>query len=90
VPFYAGQGDILSCIIFRECSKMDVVECHSGFSYAEKPVALTWNDQRLEVDGILATWRTPAGCHFRVRTRNLGLFELVYFIVEDQWQIKPL
>ena len=27
----------------------ELVECHSGFSYAEKPVALTWEGQRLEV-----------------------------------------
>jgi len=26
----------------------ELVECHSGFTYADKPVALTWEGRRLE------------------------------------------
>jgi hypothetical protein len=69
---------------------MDIVECHSGFSYAERPVALIWESQRLEIDSILAEWRTPGEHHFRVRTRDLCLFDLVYREADDQWQIQPL
>lgn len=69
---------------------METVECHSGFTYAEKPVALTWNGQRLEIDAILAAWRNPGERHFRVRTRDLFLFELIYREAEDEWQIHPM
>lgn len=69
---------------------MDVVECHSGFTYAEKPVALTWEGRRLEVDSIRAEWRTPAERRFRVRTDDLRLFDLVYREADDSWQIQPL
>ncbi len=66
---------------------METVECHSGFAYAERPVALTWDGQRLEVDSILAAWRTPGERCFRVRTRDLRTFELSYREASDDWQI---
>lgn len=77
----------------------DLVECHSGYTYAEKPVALTWEGQRLEIDAILAQWRTPEEKHFRVRTSDGGEFELVYReasressegITGRGWKIHPL
>ena len=37
----------------------ELVECHSGFTYAERPVALTWEGQRLEITRILAEWHSP-------------------------------
>jgi hypothetical protein len=69
---------------------MDIVECHSEFAYAERPVALTWEGQRLEIGEILAAWRVPEGRRFRVRTRSLRLFELTYREADDAWQIQPL
>ena len=68
----------------------DIVECHSGFVYAERPVALTWDGQRLEVDSVLAAWRTPGERRFRVRTHELRTFELAYREAEDEWQIQPI
>ena len=56
-----------------------LVECHSDYTYAEKPVALTWEGQRLEIAAILAQWRTPEGKHFRVRIADGREFELVYY-----------
>jgi len=69
---------------------MEIVECHSGFTYADHPIALTWDGQRQEVDTILAAWRTPGQRHFRVRTRNLLIFVLTYREAEDEWQIQPV
>jgi hypothetical protein len=69
---------------------MDNVECHSGFAYAERPVALTWDNQRLEIDEILATWRTPGERRFRVRTRDRQTFELAYRESDDDWKITLL
>ncbi len=68
----------------------DIVECLSGFAYAERPVALTWDGQRLEVDSLLAAWRTPGERRFRVRARNQIIFELAYREAEDEWQIQPI
>jgi hypothetical protein len=63
------------------------VECHSGYTYAEKPLAFQWEGQRLEVASIEAEWRTPTGRSFRVRTPSGQQFELCYAEREDTWQI---
>ena len=68
---------------------MELVECHSGFAYAERPVALTWEGRRLEIEAILAAWRTPAGRVFHVRTTDQRRFELAWDEAADRWQIKP-
>jgi hypothetical protein len=66
----------------------EIVECHSGFTYADRPLALTWEGQRLEITNILAEWRTPEEHHFRVCTTNRREFELAYCPVTDEWQIQ--
>jgi len=65
-----------------------IVECHSGFTYADRPLALTWEGQRLEIAQILAGWRTPEKNRFRVRTTDGREFELAYSQVTDEWQIE--
>jgi len=67
-----------------------IVECHSGYDYAERPTALIWQEQRWEVKEIQALWRTPDGKFFRISTQNNRKFELLYKESEDIWQIKPL
>ena len=42
------------------------VECYSGATYAERPVAVQWQGQRLAVEQVLRSWRTPAGPGFDV------------------------
>ncbi len=68
----------------------ELVECHSGFTYADRPVALTWEGRRLEIVRILAEWRTPEENHFRVRTTDGREFELAYSQTMDEWQIENL
>jgi hypothetical protein len=68
----------------------ELVECHSGFTYADRPVALTWEDRRLEITSILDEWRTPEEHLFRVRTTDGREFELAYSQAMDKWQIKSL
>ena len=68
----------------------ELVECHSGFTYADKPVALTWESQRLEITEITAQWRSPGMRHFRVRTSNGEGFELSYREADSEWQITLL
>jgi hypothetical protein len=66
-----------------------IVECHSGFTYAERPTALSWQGQRLVVAAVLEEARTPAGRRFRVRAEDGQEFELVYCEVSDEWEIQP-
>jgi hypothetical protein len=74
----------------------DIVECHSGFTYAERPTALTWQGQRLIIAEILSQARTPQVKWFRVRTMDGQLFELSYIDATDEnlsdheWQIRQV
>jgi hypothetical protein len=68
----------------------DLVECHSGYEYAERPIALHWEGERLEIAAIEAEWRIPGGHCFRVRTRDERVFELFYGELYDEWRINPL
>ena len=63
------------------------VECHSGYTYAERPIALHWENQRLEIAEILARWRIPGGLRFRVRVADERVFELFYGELYDEWRI---
>ena len=65
----------------------DLVECHSGSSYGERPVAFQWEGERLEVAEVEASWRIPGGRRFRVRTRDDRIFELFYGELYDEWRI---
>ena len=68
----------------------DFVECHSDYTYAERPTALTWEGQRLEISAIPAQWHTPDEKCFRVRTKDGQEFELSYREATGEWQIHPL
>jgi hypothetical protein len=78
---------------------METVECHSSSAYDERPIALTWEGQRLDIIEILADWRTPDEHRFRVRTGDLRVFELAYRTADaeypeissgHEWQIQPI
>ncbi len=64
-----------------------LVECYSAYEYAQRPTALHWEGQRLEVEQVQVEWRLPGGKRFRVRTQDGRLFELIYLILEDEWQV---
>ena len=64
----------------------DLVSCRSDYSYAQRPVALQWEGQRLDIY-VEAEWRTPEGRGFRVSTKDNQRFELVYHELDDEWQI---
>lgn len=65
----------------------DRVECHSGYTYAQRPTALWWEGTRLEVEAVQAEWRTPEGKGFRVQSVTGQIFELVYDSSKDEWSI---
>jgi hypothetical protein len=72
---------------------IDIVECHSGSAYAERPTALIWQGQRLIIAEILSQGRTPQAKWFRVRTEDGMAFELSCVEAADErpseheWQI---
>jgi len=69
-------------------SKTDVVvECHSGYAYAERPLAFKWQSERLEIKAIIAEWQTPQSKHFRVSTIDEQIFDLVYEFDRDAWEV---
>jgi len=69
---------------------MDTVECRSDHEYAERPLALAWQGQRLEIAEILARWRGPGERGFRVKTVDGQAFELTYREIPDEWLVQPI
>jgi hypothetical protein len=67
----------------------ELVECHSGYTYAEKPVALHWQGSRLEIERVEAQWRIPGGRRFRVLTKDGQRFTLFYGELYDEWRVSP-
>ncbi|HEX7620856.1 MAG TPA: hypothetical protein VF359_06620 [Anaerolineales bacterium] len=71
----------------------DIVECLSGFTFADRPTALTWKGQRFPIVEILSQGRTPRAKWFRVRTEDGQLFELSHVETANEspsdsvWQI---
>lgn len=68
----------------------ELVECHSGFTYAERPTALRWDGERLIIREIVEAWRIPGGRKFRVVTEDERSFELFYGELYDEWRIHAL
>jgi hypothetical protein len=68
----------------------DIVECRSDSTYAERPVAFTWDGSSLAVSEIIQRWRSPGIRGFRVRTPYSGAFELLYDEHNDTWSIREL
>jgi hypothetical protein len=66
----------------------NLVECHSGHEYAERPVSFYWEGQRVEIEEIVARWRVPEGKRFRVLTTDGQIFELFYGELYDEWSIR--
>lgn len=67
-----------------------VVECYSGSAYAERPIALLWEGQRLEITGVEERWRNPQELCFRVHTRDNRRFELFYNELKAIWKINEV
>ena len=66
----------------------ELVECHAGYTYAERPTALLWRDKRLSVIEIMEWRHTPDGKYFQVRTEDDLAFILIYNEFFDTWQVR--
>lgn len=67
----------------------DPVTCHSGFTYAERPAAFSWDQRRFEVDAVLREWRSPGTKGFRVKAHGGDVFVLIYNENLNSWQVQP-
>lgn len=63
-----------------------LVECHSGYIYAQRPQFIHWQGERLAIIEIIQEWHIPEGRRFIVKTPN-NAFELLYNEYDDSWQI---
>lgn len=61
------------------------VECRSGYAYIDRPAAIHWEKNRLEIARILQRWRTPSGWKFLIQTTNEQIFEISYDVSLDSW-----
>lgn len=64
-----------------------MVECYAGATYPEKPLALYWDGERLEIEQIEFQVRVPDGWRYRVRTINSQVFELKYEENNARWYV---
>ncbi len=69
---------------------MQAVECYSGSTYAERPVAVHWQDGRLAVEQVLRSWRTPAGPGFEVAVADQRSFRLQLDEAADVWNVQEI
>ena len=63
------------------------VGCYSGSTYAERPVAVHWQGERLVVEQVRCSWRTPNGPGFDVLVADGRRFRLSYDESCDSWQV---
>jgi len=63
------------------------VECYSGYTFAERPIAFLWDGRRHRVERVLKRWRSPDGPGFRVLTAAGAQFELIYGQARDEWTL---
>ncbi len=66
----------------------ELVECHAGYTYAERPTAVLWGDKRLSVLELIERRNTPDGRYFLVRTEDDLAFILIYNEFDHAWQVR--
>jgi len=75
-----------------------IVECYAGYRYPERPRAFFWEPstgldprgERVEVEEVEHSWRTPAGLAFRVRAADGRRFTLAHDEATDAWDVQPV
>ncbi len=67
-----------------------LVECYSGSSYAERPVAFQWQGERFAVRELIDRKRTPEGLSFRVCIEEGQVFDLVFLEETGEWFIQQV
>jgi hypothetical protein len=65
-----------------------VVECHSEYTFPQRPKAIRKDNERLEIEVIETEWRSPQGKFFRVKMIDGSIVVLFYDEANDNWQIR--
>ncbi|HJX69814.1 MAG TPA: DUF6504 family protein [Dehalococcoidia bacterium] len=63
------------------------VQCHSSYTYAERPDSFVWEGKAYKVEKVEREWQEPGGRHFLVRTEDKKSFELCYNEPRDEWSL---
>ncbi|MEE8470423.1 MAG: hypothetical protein V3S51_03745 [Dehalococcoidia bacterium] len=61
------------------------VACHSGYTYAGRPMSFVWEGAENMVKEVEKEWQEPGERHFKVRTEDDRRFELCYYDSTDRW-----
>jgi len=64
------------------------VEFHSSYAYAQRPTIIIWEGERVKVEIVLSEWRSPEGKNFRIKAENGRIFDLIYDMVVENWQVQ--
>lgn len=67
----------------------EIVRCHSGYTYAQRPMSFRHEGKEYQIERIIAEKRTPWGKSFLVAAESGGVFELSYDESGDAWQVQP-
>jgi hypothetical protein len=69
---------------------MDIlVECHSGYTYPEYPLAVTMEGVRNEVKLVASEWQSRNGLkHFTVILEDDRPITIAYNYLTDTWQLE--
>lgn len=72
-----------------------LVECYSGFKANERPVAFTYQGERLEIQEIVDRWHEggldssrPVIDYFKVRAADGNVYFLRYQSDSDAWSLR--
>jgi hypothetical protein len=65
------------------------VECYAGYRYPERPRAFLWQGDRVVVEEVERSWRTPASPVFCIRAAGGRRFILAYDEAADVWDVRP-
>ena len=66
------------------------VRCHSGYTYAQRPISFTHEGEEYRVERILTENRIPNGKLFLVETGSGQHFELTFFESTSGWKIRRI
>jgi hypothetical protein len=64
-----------------------LVECHSGYLYAQRPTLFYWQGEKKLVEAVLDQWLTPTHRSFRVITPDQQIFELHFQLDIEDWEV---
>lgn len=69
--------------------QVDVI-CHSGYTYAERPLEVHHGGKIYQIARVLSESRTPQEKRFQVVTEDGLTFMLIYHFADDCWSVPEL